>query len=625
METKWIWAAMTLLLGVFAAFGVGVAPAAPLGSITEYTGGTPCSVAPLASVCSGSLYAGGSPRSIAAGPDGNLWFNDQGATVKAIGRITPEGTITEFSGGSRCSSSAPVLPVCSGSLYAGSKPGDVVGGPDGNLWFADKGTIPAIGEITQSGTITEFSTGGLGAGPHGIAVGADGNVWFTDDSTPAIGRITPGGVITDFQAGLNPGSKPAGIAEGPDGNLWFADQGMIKAIGMITPAGVITEFPLPSSSLPADIAAGSDGSLWFTDQGTTRAIGRITTTGTVTEFSSGLNAGSVPNGIAAGADGNVWFVDKGTTPAIGEITPSGAITEFTIAVPGSSPRGIATGPDGNLWFSDDATSAAIGQFGVGAPAASVTAPVVTGSGGEGIPQTCGGDVWSSWAGEQPSRSAFGYDGYEWLLDGSPIAGADGTSYTPTIGDIGHELSCKATVTYTLFPVTVASTSAAVTVADLTPPVLSLPAPIMVGATDPHGATVSYSASATDNVDSSPVVSCTPTSGSTFPIGTTTVNCTAADASGNVAHGSFTVQVEGAAAQLADLDAAVEGVGPGDILALTVSGAQSQLAHGHPGAACLTLALFKLDVRLFTLLHLISAPQSASFIAQADTIGRVLGC
>ena len=141
-----------------------------------------------------------------------------------------------------------------------------------------------------------------------------------------------------------------------------------------------------------------------------------------------------------------------------------AIVEFSGGInPGSLPGGIGTGSDGNVWFTDQGTTKAIGRIGVGAPAASVSAPSVSVSGGVGVPQVCEGDVWSTWAGQQPSHRAFGFDGYRWLLDGSAIAGASGTSYTPTATDAGHLLSCQATVTYTLFPVTVSATSTAVLV------------------------------------------------------------------------------------------------------------------------------------------------------------------
>jgi outer membrane lipoprotein SlyB len=81
----------------------------------------------------------------------------------------------------------------------------------------------------------------------------------------------------------------------------------------------------------------------------------------------------------------------------------------------------------------------------------------------GVAKACGGDVWSSWAGQQPSVNAYGFDGYQWLLDGSPIAGQTGPSYTPTAADAGHQLSCTVTVTYPLLVVTVSATSAAVLV------------------------------------------------------------------------------------------------------------------------------------------------------------------
>jgi Tol biopolymer transport system component len=82
-------------------------------------------------------------------------------------------------------------------------------------------------------------------------------------------------------------------------------------------------------------------------------------------------------------------------------------------------------------------------------------------------------------------------------------------------------------------------------ADTTPPVLTVPADIATLATSPAGATVTYTASATDNVDPTPSVTCSHPSGATFPVGTTTVSCTASDGSGNWSDGSFTVTVEAA--------------------------------------------------------------------------------
>ena len=85
---------------------------------------------------------------------------------------------------------------------------------------------------------------------------------------------------------------------------------------------------------------------------------------------------------------------------------------------------------------------------------------------------------------------------------------------------------------------------AVTVTDKTPPVLHLPSDITVAATDSTGAVVTFTVTATDNADSHPSIICAPPSGSLFPIGHTTVRCTAIDASGNSSEVTFGITVTG---------------------------------------------------------------------------------
>jgi 2',3'-cyclic-nucleotide 2'-phosphodiesterase/3'-nucleotidase len=80
------------------------------------------------------------------------------------------------------------------------------------------------------------------------------------------------------------------------------------------------------------------------------------------------------------------------------------------------------------------------------------------------------------------------------------------------------------------------------VADTTGPVLNLPANITVPQVTAGGAVVTFTVTATDDYDPNPVVACVPPSGSTFPAGTTTVNCTATDNMSNTTNGSFTVTV-----------------------------------------------------------------------------------
>ena len=89
----------------------------------------------------------------------------------------------------------------------------------------------------------------------------------------------------------------------------------------------------------------------------------------------------------------------------------------------------------------------------------------------------------------------------------------------------------------------ASCVMALRVIDNTPPTITVPANIIVP-TDPGKptATVIFTATATDDFPGDINIVCLPLPGSAFPIGVTTVNCSATDRSGNVGRGSFTITV-----------------------------------------------------------------------------------
>jgi hypothetical protein len=90
----------------------------------------------------------------------------------------------------------------------------------------------------------------------------------------------------------------------------------------------------------------------------------------------------------------------------------------------------------------------------------------------------------------------------------------------------------------------ATTSFTVTVRDTTGPAITVPADISEAATSAAGRAVTFNVSANDTVGGPVGVSCVPASGSTFPIGTTVVACSAADAAGNQSHASFNVTITG---------------------------------------------------------------------------------
>jgi hypothetical protein len=105
-----------------------------------------------------------------------------------------------------------------------------------------------------------------------------------------------------------------------------------------------------------------------------------------------------------------------------------------------------------------------------------------------------------------------------------------------------------TTTVTCTAVDVAGNAATPTtfhviVRDTTAPVIAFHADVTATATGNSSANVTYTLpTATDIVDGSVAVTCTPASGSSFAVGSTTVNCAATDAHGNTGHGSFKVTV-----------------------------------------------------------------------------------
>ena len=110
----------------------------------------------------------------------------------------------------------------------------------------------------------------------------------------------------------------------------------------------------------------------------------------------------------------------------------------------------------------------------------------------------------------------------------------------------------------------------------------------------------------------------------FPIGTTTVTCTATDDAGNSASGSFTVHVKGAAEQVADLRALTVGVGPGGSLYNKLTSVLASLAAGNTSDACDTLQGFINEVKAQTGKKVTPA-EAATFITAATRIRNVLAC
>jgi hypothetical protein len=165
----------------------------------------------------------------------------------------------------------------------------------------------------------------------------------------------------------------------------------------------------------------------------------------------------------------------------------------------------------------------------------------------------------------------------------------------------------------------------VQVKDVTAPVLNLPIEVYADAVGPAGATVVYSVSATDATDGSVPITCSPASGSLFPIGETTVHCTATDRAGNSASGTFLVFVKGADWQLVDLGTMANiYAGPGSSLGDKVTTAQRLLAAGKISQVCETLLMWDRTVTAQSGKTL-TAGEVADLLDRSRRIRAVLGC
>jgi hypothetical protein len=125
--------------------------------------------------------------------------------------------------------------------------------------------------------------------------------------------------------------------------------------------------------------------------------------------------------------------------------------------------------------------------------------------------------------------------------------------------------------------------------DATPPVIAVPSDITTEATSGSGRNVSYSVSFTDPDDTVLSSSCSPVSGSTFALGTTTVNCTATDHHSNTANNSFTVTVQDTTAPTVGnppADITREASGPGGVsVTFTKPGATDTVDGNNVPVTC----------------------------------------
>ena len=537
-----------------------------------------------------------------------------------------------------------------------------------------------------TGTITDLGTLAGGSGSAAFGINDRGQVvgcsytFFCDAAngtaflwTPAVPNGSTGSMIDlgplpggsgSAASGINNGGQVVGASAGADGTahafLWtpgapngatgtMNDLGSLpggsasRAFGINDRGQVVGCSYISSSTTFCDLFSGA-AFLWTPDvqNGTTGTmIGLGALPGGSGSAARGINnAGQVVggSGVNGAAHAVLWTITETSVPLA--ITPPGPITlptdpgrcdaQVGIAPPtttgGTPPVTLAASPlppypvgqTTVTWTATDATGSTASAtqtaavfdragFSITAPA---TVTLEAGPGGTAsvdpsrllatVGANCPGGI---------TVTSVRSDGL--LLDAPYPLGATRVTFTAT-DPSGRSLSASTTVT----------------VIDTTPPSLTLPGNVVVNATSPSGAVVFYVTSARDIAAGAVPVSCRPASGGTFPIGTTTVTCTASDPSGNTSGGAFAVTVVSAPTQIANLASSVTSLGlqSGIATSLTVklNAALAAATAGDLVTACSKLQDFINETRAQAGKK-ISQSNATALIAEAQRIRAVLGC
>jgi virginiamycin B lyase len=203
------------------------------------------------------------PGSITTGPDGNAWFTETAPDgAAAVARITPGGTVTEFT--------VARLPYLGTTVPADL--GTIVAGPSDRLWFA---TGLGAGSITTDGEVATLALPEP-ASPAGIAAAADGTLWVTESSLARIDRVAPSGELSplalpDFADGVS-------IVAGPDGAMYFTQSAAhtlwratgdalepidLQLVDRVRRAARAKPLTVAENGGAPGLAAGPAGTLWI--------------------------------------------------------------------------------------------------------------------------------------------------------------------------------------------------------------------------------------------------------------------------------------------------------------------------------------------------------------------------
>jgi YVTN family beta-propeller protein/cysteine-rich repeat protein len=175
----------------------------------------------------------------------------------------------------------------------------------------------------------------------------------------------------------------------------------------------------------------------------------------------------------------------------------------------------------------------------------------------------------------------------------------------------------------------ASCTGTVTVADQTAPSITCPGNQTATATSAGGAVVNFSVTSNDNCGTV-MTSCSPSSGSTFPIGSTGVTCTATDGAALQNSCSFSVTVTAdALAQLNNLITIVQNLPVQPAVKVVLKApllvAKAALEHNKSQVACASLRVFEGLVAQLRKTNKLTAAQATQLTTESQSIRTALRC
>ena len=223
----------------------------------------------------------------------------------------------------------------------------------------------------------------------------------------------------------------------------------------------------------------------------------------------------------------------------------------------------------------------------------------------------------------------------WFLT-RPTVSAGGAGYRVQIDGTGTQ-QASATVpdgTHTVFAFDPSGqiVNAVQAFVDTVDPQLGTAPDITVAATGPAGARVDYPLPpATDNVDPTPVVTCTPASGTTFPAGRTTVSCIATDRAGRTSSAlpvaTFAVVVDGTPPVVTPIVTGTRGLNDwytGDVtVAFTTADPESAVAS--TGCATVTITADTPGTTFTCTATSLGGSQTATVTVKRDATPPVITC